>query len=416
MAPAGVRTEENLQLASKFQSFYLQVSKSAKEDTELICNKNSRREERTKSCEKEEEKPKNLFIFHTSEIKSRNSSPEQKLNDTISMPYKYRSLAYAATSCQVKRQRSIFHLPPDFFDSCRLLPPSFQSLSISESDNDSLEIHSDSGKENSSRSGVAVPRLTCNTCKAKFDSLQDQRSHFKSEIHRFNVKLKIAGKDIVKEEDFDELTADSFKDYEAGSEDGADEVAAPRNDAHKSSIGNIRQKLFIRLKTGERVSIWKSLILNASESVSYGKNNYKQVGNLREIEVIERLKASIQEDRDNLRIVLLSTGGHFAGCVFDGDSVVAQKTFHRYVVGAKAGKKQSSKDGTGKAAHSAGAALRQYNERALNKEVQELLAAWKPYFDASSCVFIHAPSSNRRMLFDGDLVSVTGSVLLEMFH
>ncbi|OMP09395.1 hypothetical protein COLO4_05508 [Corchorus olitorius] len=298
------------------------------------------------------------------------------------MACKYPSVAYAATSCQAQRQQSIFDLPADFFDSCRLLPSSsstaLESLSISESDKDSLE--------NQTRSGVAVPRLTCNTCKAKFESLQDQRSHFKSEIHRFNVKLKIAGKDIVKEEDVDEL--------------GADEVAAPRNDAHKSSIGNTRQKLFIRLKTGERVSIWKSLILNASESVSYEKNNNKQVGgNLREI---ERLKSSIREDRDDLRIVLLSTGGHFAGCVFDRNSVVAQKTFHRYVVRAKAGKKQSSKDGTGKAPHSAGAALRRYNERALKKEVQDLLAAWKPYFDASSCVFIHAPSTNRHMLFDGD--------------
>lgn len=41
--------------------------------------------------------------------------------------------------------------------------------------------------------------------------------------------------------------------------------------------------------------------------------------------------------------------------------------FCRYVVRAKAGKKQSSKDATGKAAHSAGSALRRYNEAALKK-------------------------------------------------
>lgn len=39
----------------------------------------------------------------------------------------------------------------------------------------------------------------------------------------------------------------------------------------------------------------------------------------------------------------------------------------RYVVRAKAGKKQSSKDGGGRAAHSAGASLRRYNELALKK-------------------------------------------------
>ncbi|KAK6260792.1 VLRF1/Vms1 - like 1 [Theobroma cacao] len=321
----------------------------------------------------------------------------------------------AATSSLEKRQRSIFDLPPYFFDSCRLLSPSltsdFDSLSISENSSLENQNNTDDGEEKSSVIGVAVPRWTCNTCKAEFDSLQDQRSHFKSDVHRFNVKLSIAGKDIVKEEDFDELTTHSFKDYEvssiSGSEDEADRVAYLRNCAHRGSVENIRQKLFIRLQTGERISVWKSLIMNELESISYenDKEEWNENGGcLRENEVIERLETLIQEARDNtrLRIVLLSSGGHFAGCVFDGNSVVAHKTFHRYVVRAKAGKKQSSKDATGKAAHSAGAALRRHNELALKKEIQELLASWKPYFDASSCVFIHAPSTNHHVLFNGD--------------
>lgn len=40
---------------------------------------------------------------------------------------------------------------------------------------------------------------------------------------------------------------------------------------------------------------------------------------------------------------------------------------YRYVVRAKAGKKQSAKDGTGKAANSAGSSLRRHNEAALKK-------------------------------------------------
>ena len=46
---------------------------------------------------------------------------------------------------------------------------------------------------------------------------------------------------------------------------------------------------------------------------------------------VERLKSLTVEPRDNtrLRIVLLASGGHFAGCVFDGDTFVAHKTFHR---------------------------------------------------------------------------------------
>lgn len=41
----------------------------------------------------------------------------------------------------------------------------------------------------------------------------------------------------------------------------------------------------------------------------------------------------------------------------------------RYVVRAKAGKKQSSKDAGGKVVHSAGASLRRHNELALKRVI-----------------------------------------------
>lgn len=322
----------------------------------------------------------------------------------------------ATTVPQEKRYRSIFDLPPNFFDSCRLLSP----FATSVSDNDSRfedsaaetlkEIHDYEEEDKRSVNGVALTRWTCNTCKTEFESLQDQRSHFKSDVHRFNVKLTIAGKDIVKEEDFDELTSDSLRDYDvssiSGSEDEADKLAC-RHDPCGDSVQSVRTKLFIRLQSGERVSLWKCLMLNESESVSYETEKSFSVNNegcLSVSEVIERLKSLTYEPRDSthFRVVLLASGGHFAGSVFDGNLVVANKTFHRYVVRAKAGKKQSSKDASGKAANSAGAALRRYNELALKKDLQELLASWKPYFDASICVFIYAPSTNRQLLFNGD--------------
>lgn len=106
---------------------------------------------------------------------------------------------------QQKRHRSIFDLPTDFFDSCRLLrygkefattTSSYNSSSsssqvlISEpfisSFNPKVEILDD--KESKDLSTKNVPRWSCNTCKVEFESLQDQRSHFKSDIHRYNVK------------------------------------------------------------------------------------------------------------------------------------------------------------------------------------------------------------------------------------
>lgn len=52
----------------------------------------------------------------------------------------------------------------------------------------------------------------------------------------------------------------------------------------------------------------------------------------------------------------------------------------RYVVRAKAGKKQSTKDASGRAAHSAGASLRRYNELALKKVFNQSYIAFLANF------------------------------------
>ncbi|KAM0009650.1 hypothetical protein Hdeb2414_s0086g00783711 [Helianthus debilis subsp. tardiflorus] len=35
-------------------------------------------------------------------------------------------------------------------------------------------------------------------------------------------------------------------------------------------------------------------------------------------------------------------------------------------------------------------------------DIRELLTAWKPYFDLSTAIFIHAPSHNRKQLFNSE--------------
>ncbi|KNA25809.1 hypothetical protein SOVF_003120 isoform A [Spinacia oleracea] len=327
-----------------------------------------------------------------------------------------------------KRPRSVFDLPANFFDSCRLLPPakllqcqSYTSIPFVEEDEEALassrsekEIlnENDDEADTSNCSNSSMNRWSCNICKSEFESLLDQRSHFKSDLHRFNVKLSLAGKVVLKEDDFDELNYDSFsKDFDvssiSGSEDEDDRVPRVLNNTMDMSVQSVKQKLCSGLHSGEKVSIWKCLLLKDSEDVSYENNQLVVIddnGRVPNLNVIEKLKALTHEPRDktHLRIVLLASGGHFAGCVFDGNTVVAHKTFHRYVVRAKAGKRQSTKDASGRSIHSAGASLRRYNELALKKDIQELLASWKPFFDAASCVFIYAPSSNRQLFYNGE--------------
>nr|GMD38123.1 ankyrin repeat and zinc finger domain-containing protein 1 [Ipomoea batatas] len=330
---------------------------------------------------------------------------------------------------EAKRHRCIFELPSDFFDSCLPIQSPFaSSLPIAERfENLSVNTECDvvvdqklaseeQAAENNGSTNNVMRRWSCNTCKAEFESLQDQRSHFKSDIHRLNIKLSIAGKDTLREEDFDDGTSDSLcKDYDvssiSASDDDDDRESVLPNDLYLGLEGSVKNKIFIKLQTGEVVSLWRSLLLNESEHIVF--ENDRQFATYdsdvvtvywSERGVVEKLKCLLHEPRNNtqLRIVLLARGGHFAGCVFDGKSVVAHKTFHRYVIRAKAGRKQSSKDASGKMAHSAGASLRRHNELALKKEIQELLAEWKPYFTNSSSVFIYAPSNNRQLFFDGN--------------
>ncbi|XP_021254811.1 ankyrin repeat and zinc finger domain-containing protein 1 isoform X5 [Numida meleagris] len=96
-------------------------------------------------------------------------------------------------------------------------------------------------------------------------------------------------------------------------------------------------------------------------------------------------------------------GGHFAGAVFRGPQVQEHKTFHRYTVRARRGTAQSLRDAQtpGSAPRSAGASLRRYNEAALIKDIQDLLAAWAQHLKEAQRIFLRAPRHNRALLFDG---------------
>lgn len=133
------------------------------------------------------------------------------------------------------------------------------------------------------------------------------------------------------------------KDYDVSSISGSEDEDERRTSLladRQCEFGGIsKRKIFIQLQRGERVSVWRCLLLNESENNSFETDkslimDAAGVINLSQKEVIEKLKYILHEPRDNncLRIVLLARGGHFAGCVFDGNSLVAHKTFHRLVL------------------------------------------------------------------------------------
>ncbi|KAJ3706690.1 hypothetical protein LUZ61_010395 [Rhynchospora tenuis] len=341
-------------------------------------------------------------------------------------------MAAAETTQPEKKPLSLFDLPSDFFDSSCLLfsngsssHHSVPSPSLPSAPRDTLTgTVAEGGEGEDSRSSESkgkepsTSRWTCNTCRAEFESLLDQRSHFKSDLHRLNVKLSSAGKKCVKEEDLQGLDTENDSFFEtlevssiSGSEDESEEEEYVRDQRLARKHRDLfKQKLYFRLNSGDKVSVWRCLLLNESEEISQSSDDKRaeetEVTNkIGQNELISRIKQLISEPRDKtcIRIVLLARGGHFAGCVFDGKSILDHKTFHRYVVRAKAGKKQSSKDASGKIAHSAGSSIRRHNEAALRREVQDLVLSWKPYFDMCKCILMHAPSRNRQ-LFDGEKI------------
>lgn len=144
------------------------------------------------------------------------------------------------------------------------------------------------------------------------------------------------------------MTSDSLcKDYDlssiSGSDDEDEKESGQSNDLQRRIVGDIKNKIFLKLHNGEILSLWKGLLLNESESILFENKKALAADDIRnricltENEFTKKLKYLIHEPRDNtrLRIVLLARGGHFAGCVFDGTKAVAHKTFHRLVFVAR---------------------------------------------------------------------------------
>jgi ankyrin repeat and zinc finger domain-containing protein 1 len=118
--------------------------------------------------------------------------------------------------------------------------------------------------------------------------------------------------------------------------------------------------------------------------------------------------------RRTIALMMLG-GGHFAGIIaslvpkfvknhLGGEDrqvdVIASKTFHRYTTRRKQGGTQSSNDAAKGHAHSAGSALRRYNETRLEEQVRELLGEWRELLRTCEFIFIRATGSvNRRTFF-----------------
>ncbi|PQE30211.1 ankyrin repeat and zinc finger domain-containing protein [Rutstroemia sp. NJR-2017a WRK4] len=298
----------------------------------------------------------------------------------------------------------------------------------------------------------AVGSKSCSLCGVTFYTVEDQKSHVRSDFHNYNLKQKIRGAKPVSEAEFEKLVGDLDESLSGSdSEDSEDEDEGGRKETTLSSllkkqaaissnsnededdIGSRKQKR----GSGKPPLIWfttptlpKNTYLGVYRAI-FTNEEQENEGSLHEIIQKKQLtpKPQIKIPVDsNTGIPLPAAykephifmcmigGGHFAAMIVSltpkqtknsstgpltkEATVLAHKTFHRYTTRRKQGGAQSANDSAKGAAHSAGSSLRRYNEQALTDEVRLLLHDWKPMIDSSTLLFIRATgTTNRRTLF-----------------
>ena len=243
--------------------------------------------------------------------------------------------------------------------------------------------------------------LTCGTCGLVFATVEEQRAHFASDLHRYNVKRALAGRPSLEADVLeaiikagDDLSSISGSDSEEVEDDGA-------------RPGRRRGDAMIAFEITNSSTPATS---RASSTFAYPRGLLGDCDDDDNDALASSLVAIATSPGP--WVVIMASGGHFASAVYpsaSSDAPIAHRTFHRYVVRAKTGGRQSAKDATGKHAHSAGASLRRHNEAALSHSIRDLLGVvWQKHLEDASLVFWHAPGPhNQRALFRGEGAPLT---------
>ncbi|KAG8997783.1 hypothetical protein FRB94_007466 [Tulasnella sp. JGI-2019a] len=293
--------------------------------------------------------------------------------------------------------------------------------------------------DSNSISGVSSgsASMTCALCLgASFVDVSEQRAHFRSDWHRYNVKLRLrdAKLQAVTESQFSALMGgleDSLSGSASSSEDEGSESDVVSTLLHKTRINGRSRS--VSPSQDERVLPRSPILWLTSPTIPdtqlgiyttifpLGTTSSEYVNELR----------TMQDGGQHGRqwAVFMTAGGHFAGsiirvCYPKEDTpdkgpgttktkskggqkkpeleVIRHKTFHRYTTRRKQGGSQSVNDNAKGNAKSAGAQLRRYGEQALRDDIRGLLVEWKDDINASERVFIRANISNRRTFIDFD--------------
>lgn len=346
----------------------------------------------------------------------------------------------------LRRPLYVYDLPAEVLDTLALKESQDAIADLPET---SKTLHSEDVRSPSAENTVGSQ--ACSLCCLSFASVQEQRSHQKSDLHHYNLKQKLRGRKPVSEAEFEKLVGDLDESLSGSdSTDSEDDDDASRKEstltallkkqaslAEKSSNGTAADENENSKKkergSGKPPLLWFSspvLPANSYFGVYRAIFTPEEANSESELPEIIKKKQLVpipvpKPGPDGNLTPAVSKGPHIFLCMIGGGhfaamvvslaprlskhqtgplnreaTVLAHKTFHRYTTRQKQGGSQSAHDNAKGNAHSAGSSIRRYNEQALTDEVRLLLQDWKALLDTSELLFIRATGSrSRRTLF-----------------
>ncbi|MFH4973960.1 hypothetical protein AB6A40_000669 [Gnathostoma spinigerum] len=201
--------------------------------------------------------------------------------------------------------------------------------------------------------------LKCTVCNVELTSIsrEDLAIHYGSDWHINNVRFLLKNKPVLSEEEFNQL-------YE-----NDDCPVSTEDDEEYDVVSGGGHEYFLH---HDRVySIYKCLL--TTDNIIPKTIFYHPID----------------------CVILLLSGGYFAGGVFINGKLVLEKTFSRYVVRAKQGSLQSVSDSRQNRAISAGACLRRRNEKRLCGEIQDTMGKWKVEIAETPLIFLRCSPYQR---------------------
>ncbi|CAH0039384.1 unnamed protein product [Clonostachys solani] len=345
----------------------------------------------------------------------------------------------------LRRPLYVYDLPPQVLDTLTLKADTDASIVASEElSRTPRDVSPGASSEN------LVGSQSCSLCSLTFPTVQEQRSHLKSDFHNYNLKQKLRGQKPVSETEFEKLVGNldeslSGSDSEDTEEDeddgrpestltallkrqakiadknnpGGDEENGDEEDAKRSNRGKPPLIWFSSpvLPENNYFGLYRAILTGEDQRDS----DLVHVLRKKQLEPVPVPKlnkdgtptATAPYKGPHIFLCMIG-GGHFAAMVVSlapratkgsvtmnrEATVLAHKTFHRYTTRRKQGGSQSANDNAKGTAHSAGSGLRRYNEQALVQDVRALLEDWKGLLDTADLLFVRATgATNRRTLF-----------------